>query len=39
MNSSFQYVCTFEECGKSFKAKKSLIEHMRIHNGEKPYEW
>lgn len=33
------FACEFEFCKKSFTAKKSLREHLRIHKGEKPYEW
>lgn len=33
------YVCDFEGCQKVFKAKKSLIDHIRIHKGERPFIW
>ena len=29
------YAC--KECGKSFKQRKNLTEHQRIHSGKKPY--
>lgn len=29
--------CEFDTCEKIFKSKKSLKEHTRIHNDEKPY--
>ena len=37
MEQHIQHVCPLEECNKVFKARKSLMEHMRIHNGQKPY--
>jgi len=33
------FICTYEDCSKAFKAKKSLVDHTRIHKGEKPYSW
>ena len=32
-----QHICPLKECSKLFKCNKSLTEHMRIHNGQKPY--
>lgn len=26
-------------CSKQFKTKKILLDHKRIHSGEKPFEW
>lgn len=34
-----KFPCDFNFCTKTFTAKKSLLEHIRIHKGEKPYEW
>lgn len=34
-----KYICKYEDCQKVFKAKKSLVDHTRIHKGEKPYVW
>ena len=31
-----KFKCT--ECGKAFKFKHHLKEHVRIHSGEKPFE-
>lgn len=31
------FLCEYKDCLKAFKAKKSLIDHTRIHKGEKPY--
>ena len=36
-NNNIDFPCTFNSCGKVFSCKKSLIEHHRIHTGEKPY--
>lgn len=36
---NFEYKCDVENCTKQFKAKKSLRDHLKIHNGIKPYQW
>ena len=32
-----QFVCSFRGCLKSYKKKHFLIDHERVHKGEKPY--
>lgn len=36
-NENRPYMCSFENCGKSFKHKHHLKEHERLHTGEKPF--
>ena len=34
-----KFKCPFMNCQKKFKSKKAMKDHIRIHNGEKPYVW
>ena len=31
------YKCTFSPCTKAFNHRSTLVKHMRIHKGERPY--
>ena len=31
------YVCPYEGCNKSYNAKNYLVNHERLHTGERPY--
>jgi len=31
------YVCPYEGCSKSYNAKNYLVQHERLHTGERPY--
>ncbi|CEF70544.1 Pair-rule protein odd-paired [Strongyloides ratti] len=36
-----EYVCQWKDCtrhGKAFKAKYKLVNHLRVHTGERPFE-
>lgn len=33
-----KFKCPESSCGKAFKFKHHLKEHIRIHSGEKPFE-
>ena len=32
-----QFVCVRAGCGKSYRAKSYLVEHERVHTGERPF--
>ena len=38
MDASKSFVCDHNLCRKSFKKNSHLVEHKRIHTGERPYE-
>ena len=38
MNSKERLVCQFENCGKEFSKNSSLLSHVRVHTGEKPFQ-
>ncbi|KAI7883446.1 hypothetical protein K492DRAFT_159399 [Lichtheimia hyalospora FSU 10163] len=31
------FVCPYENCGNTYKRKAKLIEHERVHTGERPF--
>ena len=31
--------CPFSNCQKKYKSKRTMGDHLRIHNGEKLYVW
>lgn len=31
------FLCQYEKCDKKFNKSWNFIDHMRMHNGEKPY--
>ena len=33
------FKCNFEGCNRMFASKKTLGEHMRTHNQNRPYTW
>jgi len=36
-SSSRQFVCSWPNCSKSYRTKSYLIEHRRIHTGDRPF--
>ena len=39
VNDDFSKIFLCADCKKIFRSKKSLKDHIKIHNGEKPYLW
>jgi hypothetical protein len=36
---SRNFNCEHPNCNKVFACKKSLLEHLRIHTGVRPFRW
>jgi len=32
------FICSYEKCGRGFSSEEKLLEHNRIHTGEKPFQ-
>ena len=37
--SNYEYICKYDNCGKSFNKTYNLVYHFRVHTNEKPFQW